>query len=849
MSGDIGESLRTFAQQQKLEEADAICMPPVIPHQHFLPNPYVDHAGVNLRSVVSWHSNATDFFHETEVGEHWRFSYGGRVHIADYGNWDVRTPILHPAVAGVDVSEAGYDDAYLRAMQQVDVLTYGLRDENKMIMRKLVERYSKLRYSPYRLLVRGVVLWAITSRNEASGRPVRTLYDATGVAQPLRLSDTGGFGALARQQYETPSDVIYVRCEHVGELGQVDVARALAASSCPVDTNMSIKGFWPTMDNPQVVYASARSAGMGTSSIDAETVESFLYRFCTLFDCFDLLKLALQQVQMYLCRPLRAGIWAGASLVVVGMPRSDMRIGAIGPLLAGVSAEGMRTNRLLLPGWNEFAYGGAVRAGFVTAAYYESLLKFDQTHPVAYTYSSYIRTGRARLLCDLASSSSFNRVHVAATVKMAGWDCLPEQLTAFCPMHFSGFERNLFKGGSVPWWTNMLGHLAEGGHELLGDWLRPAHTMDVITPGAWYTYQTLEGATQSQVTSAVRWMGANVSYVVNSGITRIEQLSVAVPSPSRFMALLKPTIVINGHQKAVACMQFGSNVHKGRSFIRALGQCKFTVTKPLPGTTPLPAAGVGIDMISSPPNSLGGATRVQVLEPRDGTADEQAFLAGGGGDDAGSGGGGHSATDNIDWEEVVDQLRPLGVNTSSSVFGAALTQPYARGNASHLAATQLECVDLQAVERMGKSEARLAAARAILLATTRLALHVGGNSAKYSELQGGAMRIISETVASKVPAPAATTQAELDEQATAALAEASAAAGGHVQGHDDPEGTTETVEDFGQDQLPADSGQEPPTASSAEPPSHMETIGFQPPGDSGRLEITYLPPDPVVPPQ
>jgi len=771
------------------------------------------------------------------------FNFHGRLRITEVSGWGKRTPILHPSVAGVDVTEAGYDDAYLRALQQVDVLTFGTRDESKMLMRRMVEQYSRLKYSPYRLLVRAVVLWAIAARSESHTADAVTGYNAAQLAQPMRLSDGGGFSAIARTQASTPGDVIYLRCETASDLELVEVARALSAVNCPVSTNMTIRQLWPKMSAPQVVYTSAVPAGMGTASFTSTTVEEFLYKFCGQFDCFDLLELAVVQVQQYLCRPNGAGVLGGASDITIGMPTSDLRIGAIGPLLAGVSAEGMRTTRYTLPQWAEFAYGAAARGCFVTAAYYEGLLQFDQTHPVAYTYSSYTMRGRVRALTDIRASRAMIEKYVAPILEPAGWDCWPTELRDVAPTNYTRFERRLFDGSRVPWWTNVIGHLTEGGAALLQDWARPAHIRDHVIPGDWYTYAMLQGATREQVTSAVRWLGAKVSYVMANTATTAVALSLPRPSVSRFMAVLKSEIVLSGRQRATACIQFPKTANGGAVFLRSIAQCTATVIKTNVADEELPAMAICIEGLA------GG------LQP--GPAANEVDLTGAGDDDGSVLGddvspdrvreGPEQPADNIDWEEITGVLQQLGINTTASVFPAALSMGRERSNGPYLAAMQLERLSPSVLDKQ-PSDRRIAVARAVLMATTRLSPHVPEGSLAFGALQGRAMRIVMDSVAARHTAPDMEGQQQLDEAASAALEAGLAESRGVPAAHDDPDGTSESLQDFGVAPLSRGSGAEQAAVSNVPHPSRMATIGFLPPEPSAALSESQPTQGPVVQP-
>jgi hypothetical protein len=846
MAGNQFQQLAAFTASQKMKEGGFSALPPHSSYKDFNSDDAVYNDGIDMSSTAIWHSSDTDFYHEEVVGEMWNYNYAGKIKMLNYGSWGTRTPILHPAVAGIDATEAGYDDAYLRALQQVDVLTYGTRDDAKMIIRKMVERYSKLKYSPVRLLIRAVVLWAVASRNETAQQGFKTGYAAHDLAQPTRLSDAGGFSVIARTQQSSPGDVIFVQCEEAYDLSMVEVARALTARHCPVNSRMSVIQLWPELSAPRVVYMSDTSAGMGTATFDSSTVEHFLYNFCTQFDCFDLLQTAVTCVQMFLVRPAGAGLLGGARDVRIGLPNSDLRVGALGPLLAGISAEGMRTDKYIMPSWKEFAYGAAVRGCMVSASYHEALIKYDQAHPVAYTYASAAAKGRTRLLSVLSASRSMIDQHVDPILHAAGWECWPSELRNIAPISYKGFEKELFNGTRVPWWTNVLGHMTEGGLELVKDWARPAHMKEIVTPGRWYTAGMLSGATQGQITSAVRWLSARAAYVYNADIFTLRTIPIVNGTPSRFMAVLKPQIVMNGRQKAAICVQFNGGANEGAPFLRALGKAHLSAIKYVDPKSKVPVAQVGMDLINDdqgghwsvggPDHPLDGmpgteegagppmpddfATTAVEVEPTESYVPPE------------------QRSETIDWFGVTRELRELGIQSEPELFTEALLKAPEPGSVYESMANALESLDVRRVTGM-TGQPRLDAARAVMYAMTRLGPHLSADSRRFGNVQGEMVKVVMEDIRPFKGKAVMHEQEELDAQASEALTEGNAAAGGVAEAHDDPEAQVETLQDFGT----GPSGQDlPPERRYAEPVtahSLMEPVGFLPPEASGPFTIQF----------
>nr|QDH86838.1 MAG: hypothetical protein H1Rhizo26FD511_000002 [Totiviridae sp.] len=306
-------------------------------------------------------------------------------------------------------------------------------------------------------------------------------------------------------------------------------------------------------------------------NLTAPDVYDTMIRYCDLHDCHDLWLQALQLVQAFTSRPRQAGVIAGGLAIGIGMPASDLRVGAIGPMLAGVTAEGMKTEAMMAPDIREFLYGGAVRGTFFTASYFEGLKALGDNHPVK------LAVGQAthrhfRALSQPLYARQFIEKEVAPRAAAAGWDCVNEAMKWAVPLINRHNVSTVLNAERVPWWTTVMPHLPSCGGPFLKDWLLPAGLAEQPDSGRWYACRMLGITTEGQVAAALRWAGANLRYVVwhNDGTMRRHQIARA--RPNRFLPRVQP-IVILGNDVAQASVQFTGNVTKTYELLRQLGRC------------------------------------------------------------------------------------------------------------------------------------------------------------------------------------------------------------------------------------------------------------------------------------
>jgi len=532
----------------------------------------VTSTGVNLRHNLVWRSKQPDgFYHERQVGEVFHYNYPAYFTFKAAGSWDQRTPIVHPAVAGLDVTMAGFDEAYMRALTNLDMILVGRREENTTWIRTMVGKTIKRTFHPFRLLVRGAVLWTVLSIDEMTKPESRSWASVGQRPVPKLLASLSAYGGFAKEQVEESHDVLYVRCEDGSELFMVDVLQALASDEFPVTTDKTIAKLWPKLNRPRVTYnapMALKEVGVG---ITAGDVYDTMTRFCDLHDCHDLWQEALAFVQGFLARPLGAGVLAGGNAVGIGLPASDLRTGALGPLLAGITAEGMKTLPLLPPDIHMYLYGGAVRGLYLTASYFEGLRTLADNQPIRLA----VGIANHRHFQALASprySHAFVEKHVVPKARDCGWDCITESLRWAVPLITKRNFHHVLDAAKVPWWTSVMPHLPAGGGPFLSHWLLPASLNEQPDSGRWYACRILGMTTEDQVAAALRWAGAKLRYIVWHSDGSVKRYLMSDATPDRFLPRVQPLVIIN-KDVAQASVQFSGDVTATYELLRKLGQC------------------------------------------------------------------------------------------------------------------------------------------------------------------------------------------------------------------------------------------------------------------------------------
>jgi len=532
---------------------------------------------VSLRSIVAWNrEGGIPFHHEEQVGEDFLYEYPANIRCTTGDVWGKRTPILHPAVAAVDATQAGIDDAYLRAMQNVDLLVGGRREDSAGYVRTLVTRYAKITYNPVAFLTRAAALYTVLVIKELqSAVPTEAEWDRF-TAAPRRVADINTFAAICNAQLRDARDNVYIRIEDPTEVALVQVMLALCHSSFPIQTTHALKQLWPQMVNPGVIYSCPTVLPPLSTRITSDDVEEAMHRFCAGMDCHDLWRDALTLAQCFIGRPAGGGVLGGTHKVCVAVPPSDLRIGAIGPLLAGISAEGMRSTPVDMPSKADFLYSGVVRSVFMTAAYFEAIQGTRDAHP-ALLQTSRGNGPQFRHLSQAATSRSLMHGRAARIATEAGWDCFSENMLCVYPASHKHTAAELFRPEKVPWWTNIIGHMGGAANKFLETWAKPARPVITPTPKVWYSHTAIGGATQLQIASSVRWLKATVNYVTVSLPHGMASVTIPLGNVNRFLPTLVPRIVLADGSSSSAVLKFPRDVLTTMALVEQLGKSSVMV--------------------------------------------------------------------------------------------------------------------------------------------------------------------------------------------------------------------------------------------------------------------------------
>jgi len=550
---------------------DGVFTPPLFRSSRHLEE-IVSSKRVCLKHDIVWRSKTNDgFYHERQVGEDFFYDYPVAFNFRAAGEWDHRTPIVHPAVAGLDVTMAGFDEAYMRALSNMEMLLMGRREDYSAWIRAVVGKTIKRMFHPFRLLVRGASLWTVLAVEELDKAQSRSWASVGQRPVPKILANLPAYAAFCKEQLEEGQDILYIRCEDSAELFMVDVLQALASDTFPLSTHKSVAKLWPKLNRPRVAYnapVSMQEMGVG---ITANDVYDTMTRYCDLHDCHDLWQQALQLVQGFIARPRGAGVLAGGNVIGIGLPASDLRVGALGPLLAGVTAEGMKTTPILAPDIHMYLYGGAVRGTFLTAAYFEGLKILTDNQPVklAVGVADY---HHFQALSSPRYSRAFVEKHVVPRAAASGWNCITEALKWVVPIITKRNFRHVLDATKVPWWTSVMPHLPAGGGPFLSHWLLPARLNEQPNAGRWYACRILGMTTEDQVAAALRWAGAKMRYIMWHEDGSVKQVMVSDATPDRFLPRVQP-VVIMGKNVAQASIQFHGNVTQQYELLKKLGEC------------------------------------------------------------------------------------------------------------------------------------------------------------------------------------------------------------------------------------------------------------------------------------
>jgi hypothetical protein len=773
----------------------------------------VDQTGVSMLSKVIWKSNGSDsFYHEEVVGEKALYNYPMRIEMVQHGGYGQRTPILHPAVAAIDATQAGIDDAFLRALQNIDQLVGGgKREDSGPSIRMLATKYSKLQYNPVRLLVRAAALYIGCTLAELTEKNLID-YRSIGVgAAPRHVTNTSTYSSMCASQLNDARDILYIDCAHEDESYMIEVLQALASKTYPVHVNASIRQLWPALKSPAVMYTGPHDHRLMRGAFSADDVVESMKRFCTIFDCHDIWEHAMGLAMLFVARAADSGVLGGADEVMLALPMSDLRVGAIGPLLAGVSAEGMRSSPVTVPSGRELLYAAGAMGVFFNAAYYEGLQTFSDTNPVVVRATKKM-SRHYNMLATVQSAKAFMHKVVGPIIKAAGWDFASPLTEGVYLQGGKNFAKRLFRPERVCWWTSVVTHMGDMRKSFLQHWAHPAAPTGTITPGKWQPFHFVGAVTHVQVGTAVRWMGAQLKYVRVRIPDGLEMYNCTSSNHNRFTANMSPKLQ-SSQGPLLGAMLLGQDAFKKQQFVASLGRADVFAFRLYDKAIPYnmeelpPMMGDGDELVQpteddedeeefypSHPRMTGlmdmaGLPRPQLTDPSPPPSPKLGQRE-------------VELHDDVDWNEVNDGLKAFGLDVEPDVYRQAIHLD--GGTLSgfvRMSAAQVADFDLSSIENKADTTAAIKAYEDYLLALNRMTPHLGEDRRNRRAAE---QRKMAVTALDRIKAQAGTVERwpeAVEGDAVALKSGASKALDKHelpIPARDDAVGPTETVQDFGQ---------------------------------------------------
>jgi hypothetical protein len=528
---------------------------------------------INMGFQVRWSAPAASgAYQEVEdFGEVWTPNFSPTItFVNDYSAWDKRTLNLHPAVAGLSMTAAGFDQAYLQALGAAHHMFGGMqRGELFQTARDHMGRLLNQHVSPFRLLIRGVNMW-LSLRHKFKGGSERATPVRVGqTVQPTNVYSPTIFNSFLTTHADRPVDVVFVPIYGGTEVGIVQALDAMCCAENPIPgAPSSLKPLWPTMKSPRVAFTGPWTVDEVGMPFSADDVWNALTRLCDTYDCWDLLKEAFDFVGFFFSRPTGVALWMGRNNLIIDLPESKMAAGAIGPLYNGTSAEAMRTAGFQEPDWKEVIIEGAIRAMTTSAA---SGCLLSRTLEFHYCNSR----------VSLPKSSSIKRAHemvyarefvrtVAGVCEALGWtNCIGRSLRGIRPT-FSRQQSSMVLDPLrycslttlLPWMPTMV---ADSSAAAL---MRPAIPNPLVPEHQWMQISTIGTIGAAQIEAAMHLLPMQVRYVLTmtNGQQRIIDMPMTLDK-NRSSPMMVPKIKtahykINTYAKVDNIRQFLKGVEK-----------------------------------------------------------------------------------------------------------------------------------------------------------------------------------------------------------------------------------------------------------------------------------------------
>lgn len=347
---------------------------------------YKDDLGcIDMTFEARWVSKdqMAPFGHVEQLGERWHPVENLEIGWTASGEkWDERTLNLHPAVASLATTDAGFDQAYLTALSAThQLMGPAQRIDINQASREHIGLMLRQSLQPFRLLMRGVSLWFAADTTVKYPTNKVPIQSGCNVPDPRLLNTPSQFNGNLLNHANGPHDAIYIRTDDSTGPAILAALCAMTASRHPVQrASGALKAMWPEMHQPVVYYSSDMSLPAPRAPISKEGVWMALVKLAETYDCWDLLDEAFRTVPILMFRPKGMAAWMGRDKFAWNLPESNLKAGICGPLFNGVSAQGMKTAPFSEPSSKQLMIEGCVRASFLLSSAHMNLNNYSETH-------------------------------------------------------------------------------------------------------------------------------------------------------------------------------------------------------------------------------------------------------------------------------------------------------------------------------------------------------------------------------------------------------------------------------------------------------------------------------------
>ncbi|GFM95117.1 hypothetical protein MMARV_C005P1 [viral metagenome] len=551
-------------------------VPPINMIQDFLMREKVGKTTVTLDGEVSWYEEGNTmapFYYNERYSEEFKADALSSIVLRNGVSWDSITPILHPALAGLEIGAAGIDEAFTKSMGALETLIQGRKTEMSAGSRQFMKDMLRRNIHPAALLTRLSIMWITANLTAGSnGIPV-TWQVQRDVNEPMRMDTVTALDGYLSYVNVNHNDTIYIAIEHISEAYMLDVLYAACAETCPIisETRWRASQFWPAMQKPRVTYMAPNTMRRPQMPFTASQIMDTTQRMCEILDCHNMFKEVLSGMQAFCVKPETAGCFGGHNAMVVHMPRSDMKAACLGPLYAGISPQGMKTAAFLPPKFKKFLYGAAVKSTFMGCVLYEYASKLTSAHPVAIA----LRVASGHSLRPLTTcEGAYNFWHnMQDRLLEVGWGCVNRFSAGMAAVDVNTALHKLMDPASVVWWLAIAKHMKIETVKELQNWMRPAQMTSVPRSRRWYAVKKENGVSEEQIAVALRHMQAEVGYLVDLGNDVARMLPVVSQDNTRFIAPVATYIQSDEFSAQAKFIMRRSNPHEMYNFLRSMSVC------------------------------------------------------------------------------------------------------------------------------------------------------------------------------------------------------------------------------------------------------------------------------------